>query len=157
MLLSSFTLRQLEVLEGCAHGKTDDQIAADLCMDHRTVKTHLSRLRDKTGCRTRCELACYYVKHVLTLQERERLCKTPVLMAFAEGVSQLRPAQLRVLHGVARNPGMSYEELERLLLLSHETIKIHLRNICKQCGIRGNNRTLLTARYQLLQPEKLTA
>ena len=37
-----------------ARGRTDTQIAAELYISVRTVRTHLDRIRDKTGCRCRC-------------------------------------------------------------------------------------------------------
>ena len=39
-----------------ARGRTDAQIAAELFISVRTVRTHLDRIRDKTGCRRRADL-----------------------------------------------------------------------------------------------------
>ena len=37
-------------------GHTDAQIAAQLYISIRTVRSHLDRIRDKTGCRRRADL-----------------------------------------------------------------------------------------------------
>ena len=37
-------------------GRTDAQIAAQLYISVRTVRSHLDRIRDKTGCRRRADL-----------------------------------------------------------------------------------------------------
>jgi hypothetical protein len=37
-------------------GRTDAQIAAQLYISVRTVRSHLGRIRDKTGCRHRADL-----------------------------------------------------------------------------------------------------
>jgi DNA-binding CsgD family transcriptional regulator len=39
-----------------AQGRTDAQIAAQLFISIRTVRSHLDRIRDKTGCRRRADL-----------------------------------------------------------------------------------------------------
>ena len=39
-----------------AQGRTDAQIAAELYVSIRTVRSHLDRIRDKTGCRRRADL-----------------------------------------------------------------------------------------------------
>ena len=36
--------------------RTDAQIAAELVISIRTVRSHLDRIRDKTGCRRRADL-----------------------------------------------------------------------------------------------------
>ena len=46
--------RELVIL--VAQGRTDAQIAARLLISVRTVRTHLDRIRDKTGCRRRADL-----------------------------------------------------------------------------------------------------
>jgi len=43
------TLRELVIL--VARGRTDAQIAAELYISIRTVRSHLDPDRDKTGCR----------------------------------------------------------------------------------------------------------
>jgi DNA-binding CsgD family transcriptional regulator len=39
-----------------ARGRTDAQIAAELYISIRTVRSHLDRIGDKTGCRRRVDL-----------------------------------------------------------------------------------------------------
>lgn len=56
-LSSSLTERELDVLKTLAGGKTDDQIAQELFVSVRTVKTHIQNMREKTGFRNRTELA----------------------------------------------------------------------------------------------------
>jgi predicted ATPase/DNA-binding CsgD family transcriptional regulator len=46
--------RELVILVAC--GRTDAEIAAELYISIRTVRSHLDRIRDKTGCRRRADL-----------------------------------------------------------------------------------------------------
>jgi DNA-binding CsgD family transcriptional regulator len=48
--------RERELVTQVAQGRTDAQIAADLYISVRTVRTHLDRIRDKTSCRRRADL-----------------------------------------------------------------------------------------------------
>ena len=48
--------RERQLVTLVAHGHTDAQIAAQLYISVRTVRTHLDRIRDKTGCRRRADL-----------------------------------------------------------------------------------------------------
>jgi DNA-binding CsgD family transcriptional regulator len=48
--------RERELVTLVARGRTDLQIAADLFISVRTVRSHLDRIRDKTGCRQRADL-----------------------------------------------------------------------------------------------------
>ena len=48
--------RERELVTLVAHGRTDAQIAAQLYISIRTVRSHLDRIRDKTGCRRRADL-----------------------------------------------------------------------------------------------------
>jgi predicted ATPase/DNA-binding CsgD family transcriptional regulator len=48
--------RERELVALVAHGRTDAQIAAELYVSIRTVRSHLDRIRDKTGCRRRADL-----------------------------------------------------------------------------------------------------
>ena len=48
--------RERELVTLVAQGRTDAQIAAQLYISVRTVRTHLDRIRDKTGCRRRADL-----------------------------------------------------------------------------------------------------
>jgi DNA-binding CsgD family transcriptional regulator len=48
--------REQELVTLVAQGCTDIQIAAQLHISVRTVSSHLDRIRDKTGCRSRADL-----------------------------------------------------------------------------------------------------
>ena len=48
--------RERELVTLVAQGRTDVQIAAQLYISIRTVRSHLDRIRDKTGCRRRADL-----------------------------------------------------------------------------------------------------
>jgi predicted ATPase/DNA-binding CsgD family transcriptional regulator len=48
--------RECELVTLVARGRTDAQIAAQLYISIRTVRSHLDRIRDKTGCRRRADL-----------------------------------------------------------------------------------------------------
>jgi DNA-binding CsgD family transcriptional regulator len=48
--------RERELVALVAQGHTDAQIAAQLHISIRTVRSHLDRIRDKTGCRRRADL-----------------------------------------------------------------------------------------------------
>ena len=48
--------REQELVTLVAEGRTDAQIAAQLYISIRTVRSHLDRIRDKTGCRRRADL-----------------------------------------------------------------------------------------------------
>jgi predicted ATPase/DNA-binding CsgD family transcriptional regulator len=48
--------RERELVTLVARGRTDADIAAQLYISVRTVRSHLDRIRDKTGCRRRADL-----------------------------------------------------------------------------------------------------
>jgi DNA-binding CsgD family transcriptional regulator len=48
--------REQELVTLVARGHTDAQIAAQLYISVRTVRSHLDRIRDKTGSRRRADL-----------------------------------------------------------------------------------------------------
>jgi DNA-binding CsgD family transcriptional regulator len=50
--------RERELVTLVARGRTDTQIAEQLYISVRTVRSHLDRIRDKTGCRRRADLTC---------------------------------------------------------------------------------------------------
>ena len=54
--------REREVLALVARGDTDEQIAASLFIAVATVRSHLDRIRDKTGCRRRPGLTRFAVE-----------------------------------------------------------------------------------------------
>jgi predicted ATPase/DNA-binding CsgD family transcriptional regulator len=52
----NLSARERELVTLVAQGRTDAQIAAELYISVRTVRSHLDRVRDKTGCRRRADL-----------------------------------------------------------------------------------------------------
>jgi predicted ATPase/DNA-binding CsgD family transcriptional regulator len=52
----NLSARERELVALVAHGHTDAQIAEQLFISVRTVRTHLDRIRDKSGCRRRADL-----------------------------------------------------------------------------------------------------
>jgi predicted ATPase/DNA-binding CsgD family transcriptional regulator len=54
--LAPLSTRERELVTLVARGSTDAQIAAELYISVSTVRTHLDRIRDKTGCRRRADL-----------------------------------------------------------------------------------------------------
>ena len=53
---SNLTKRERELVTLVAEGLTDGQIAEKLFISIRTVRSHLDRIRDKTGARRRADL-----------------------------------------------------------------------------------------------------
>jgi predicted ATPase/DNA-binding CsgD family transcriptional regulator len=53
---AGLSARERELVTLVARGATDAQIAAELYISIRTVRSHLDRIRDKTGCRRRADL-----------------------------------------------------------------------------------------------------
>ena len=54
--LAQLSARERELVTLVAQGRTDAQIAGQLVISVRTVRTHLDRIRDKSGCRRRADL-----------------------------------------------------------------------------------------------------
>jgi DNA-binding CsgD family transcriptional regulator len=54
--LPRLSARERELVTLVARGHTDAQIAEQLFISVRTVRSHLDRIRDKTGCRRRADL-----------------------------------------------------------------------------------------------------
>ncbi len=57
------TPRERQLVALVAQGMTDKQIAAHLFISLRTVRSHLDRIRDKTGCRRRADLTRLALAH----------------------------------------------------------------------------------------------
>src|SRR3954452_9521880 len=57
---------ELNVLRLVADGRTDKQISASLYISPRTVQSHLSQIRAKTGVRRRTQLARWATEHLVT-------------------------------------------------------------------------------------------
>ncbi len=54
--LGQLSARERELVTLVAQGRTNTQIAAQLHISANTVRSHLDRIRDKTGCRRRADL-----------------------------------------------------------------------------------------------------
>jgi predicted ATPase/DNA-binding CsgD family transcriptional regulator len=54
--LGNLSARERELVALVAQGRTDGEIAEKLFISVSTVRTHLDRIRDKTGCRRRADL-----------------------------------------------------------------------------------------------------
>ena len=54
--VAKLSARERELVTLVARGRTDAQIAEQLYISVRTVRSHLDRIRDKTGCRRRVDL-----------------------------------------------------------------------------------------------------
>jgi len=59
------TSREREVLTLIARGRTNREIAADLCVSEKTVKTHISNIFSKLQVSERTQAALYAVRHGL--------------------------------------------------------------------------------------------
>ncbi|MDX6691376.1 MAG: hypothetical protein QOG15_2833 [Solirubrobacteraceae bacterium] len=57
--------RELEVLRLVVQGRTDNEIAEALFISSRTVQSHLTNIRAKTGLRRRAELTRWAVEHAI--------------------------------------------------------------------------------------------
>jgi DNA-binding NarL/FixJ family response regulator len=62
----NLTANELNVLRLVADGRTDKQISETLYISPRTVQTHLSQIRTKTGVRRRTQLARWATEHLVT-------------------------------------------------------------------------------------------
>jgi DNA-binding NarL/FixJ family response regulator len=61
--LHLITALEREVIQLIAHGMTDRQIAATLCISYRTAQNHVKNIREKTGMRTRTGVVMYALHH----------------------------------------------------------------------------------------------
>jgi DNA-binding NarL/FixJ family response regulator len=64
--IEELTKRELEVLKEIANGKSNKEIASDLFITEKTVKTHVSNLLAKLGLADRTQAALYAVRNELT-------------------------------------------------------------------------------------------
>jgi DNA-binding NarL/FixJ family response regulator len=64
--LSDLSDREREILALVAEGETDRDIAERLCLSVYTVRSHLDRIRTKTGKRRRADLTRLAVEHHIT-------------------------------------------------------------------------------------------
>lgn len=62
---AGLTPRETEVLRRLAEGMTDEQIAESLFLSVKTVRSHLDRIRDKSGVRRRPELTRFALREGL--------------------------------------------------------------------------------------------
>lgn len=58
----SLSPREKEVLRQVAEGRTDEAIAEAMTVSIKTVRSHLDRIRDKTGARRRPDLTRYAIQ-----------------------------------------------------------------------------------------------
>lgn len=56
-LVTTPSRREAQVLAAVVRGRTNEEIAAMLCISPRTVQTHVRNLMEKTGSRNRTHLA----------------------------------------------------------------------------------------------------
>ena len=61
--LAALTAREREVLEEIAHGRSNREIARQLRVSEKTVKTHVSSVLAKLGVQDRTQAALYAVRH----------------------------------------------------------------------------------------------
>jgi DNA-binding NarL/FixJ family response regulator len=64
-LIEDLTPRELDVLEEMAHGLRNREIAEELFISEKTVKTHVSNILDKLDVNDRTQAVVYALKHKL--------------------------------------------------------------------------------------------
>jgi DNA-binding NarL/FixJ family response regulator len=62
--------RELDVVHLVANGLSNAEIAADLCLSEATVKSHVARILDRLGLRSRVQIAIFAYEHALVSTER---------------------------------------------------------------------------------------
>jgi NarL family two-component system response regulator LiaR len=65
------TRKELEVIKLIAKGKTNSQIAQDLCVSESTVRFHLSNIFSKLDLKNRTQVALFALREGLTTLEEE--------------------------------------------------------------------------------------
>jgi DNA-binding CsgD family transcriptional regulator len=63
--LTQLSAREQELVTLVAEGRTDAQIATQLFISISTVRSHLDRIRDKTGYRRRADLTRFALETAL--------------------------------------------------------------------------------------------
>lgn len=63
---AGLTARELEVLELIVHGRTNQEIAAELFISPHTVANHVAHIMNKLGVESRTAAATWAVQHDLT-------------------------------------------------------------------------------------------
>ena len=105
------TAREREVLGLLAAGERDQDIADTLFISVRTVRSHLDRIRDKTGRRRRSELTRLAVERGIAMPEQPARLRSPVdLPTPSRQIYGARPAFLSSRQGdllPTRNRGSS--------------------------------------------------
>jgi DNA-binding CsgD family transcriptional regulator len=64
--LAALSPREIEVLGLIAMGRTNAEIATQLCLSERTIHRHVSNILTKLDVRSRTSAAAYAVQHGLT-------------------------------------------------------------------------------------------
>jgi DNA-binding NarL/FixJ family response regulator len=65
------TDRELQVLTLLAQGRTNLQMANELCVSEVTIRTHVSHIHDKLGCENRVQAALYALRMGLVRLEEQ--------------------------------------------------------------------------------------
>jgi DNA-binding CsgD family transcriptional regulator len=56
---ADLTRRELDIVRRLAHGRTNEELAAELYVSLSTVKTHLANIQRKLAARNRVEIAAW--------------------------------------------------------------------------------------------------
>jgi NarL family two-component system response regulator LiaR len=70
-LKESLTAREHDILRCVAHGLANQEIADELSISERTVRTHISHILDKLDLENRTQAALYALRHGLTSLDEE--------------------------------------------------------------------------------------
>lgn len=62
----SLSGREIEILSYVAQGKSNKEIAIDLCISERTVKNHLFNIFSKINCADRTQATLFYLRNNIT-------------------------------------------------------------------------------------------
>jgi len=66
--LSALTPRELEILRFVIAGKTNKDIASEVCISQKTVEFHLDNIYTKIGVRTRLMAGVWALQHGLVVE-----------------------------------------------------------------------------------------